>query len=124
MADEILILDDDPDLLEALSELIALAFGRDCRVARNVDELIALAAAAPRAALAILDINLGPSQPSGVDAYLWLRDHGFPGRIVFLTGHALSHPLVLHAQRLGDACVLQKPIGVEAIGSLLDGAAT
>ena len=58
--------------------------------------------------------------PSGLDAYLWLRKHGFHGRIVFLTGHAGSHPLVVEASRLGDADVVAKPISAEVLRSLLE----
>jgi hypothetical protein len=37
--------------------------------------------------------------PAGVDAYGWLQEHGFSGPVVFLTGHARSHPWVRRAQR-------------------------
>ena len=60
--------------------------------------------------LALLDINLGAGVPSGLDAYRWLKDNGFPGRTVFLTGHARSHPLVREARELTHVQVLSKPI--------------
>jgi FixJ family two-component response regulator len=62
----------------------------------------------------ILDINLGPGEPSGLDVYRWLREQGFAGRIVFLTGHAADHPLVSQAYRLG-AHVLQKPARIQRL---------
>src|SRR5579862_5380074 len=52
--------------------------------------------------LAILDVNLGPGCPSGLDAHSWLAAEHFSGRIVFLTGHAQSYPLVERAGALAD----------------------
>ena len=43
---------------------------------------------------------------SGLDAYRWLRQFGFRGEVVFLTGHAAHHPLVEQARALGKAKVL------------------
>jgi FixJ family two-component response regulator len=59
--------------------------------------------------------------PSGLDSYGWLRKHGFEGRIVFLTGHAASHPLVSEARRLGDAEVVSKPVSLARLTTMLDG---
>jgi FixJ family two-component response regulator len=69
--------------------------------------------------LMILDINLGVGVPSGVDAYRWLRAHGFPGTVVFLTGHARTHPEALEARKLPGVRVLEKPVGVDVLGTLL-----
>ena len=63
---------------------------------------------------------MGPQVPSGLDAYGWLRKHGFDGRIVFLTGHAASHPLVVEAKRLGDAEVVGKPVSLDTLTSMLE----
>jgi hypothetical protein len=68
---------------------------------------------------AVLDINLGPGEPTGVDAYHWLRSRGFSGRIIFLTGHAASHPLVREARLIGDAVVLEKPTGIDHLSSAI-----
>ena len=104
----VLLIDDDDDLRDAVSDLLAL-FGAPCLALPSLVALTAAAGAAMRCKLAILDVNLGDGQPSGVDAYEWLRAHGFPGRIVFLTGHAVSHPAVARAASLGVQ-VLAKPI--------------
>jgi len=103
------LLDDDADLLEILSELLKQ---RDCPclLARSLDELKALGPAALMADVAVLDINLGAGQPSGIDAYDWLLSQGFAGRLLFLTGHAHAHPLVARAERLNRATVLDKPL--------------
>ena len=104
-----ILLDDDADLLEILSELLK---DRNCRclLARSLDELKALGPAALAADVAVLDINLGAGQPSGIDAYEWLLSQGFAGRLLFLTGHAHAHPLVARAEQLNRAIVLDKPL--------------
>ena len=103
------LLDDDADLLEALADLLQT---RNCRglLARSLDELKALGQQALDADVAVLDVNLGPGMPTGLDAYDWLLGCGFAGRILFLTGHARAHPLVARAERLQRASVLDKPM--------------
>ncbi|HVU52894.1 MAG TPA: response regulator [Polyangia bacterium] len=103
------LLDDDADLLEALADLLQT---RNCRsvVARSVDELKANAREVLDADVAVLDINLGPGLPTGLDAYEWLLQQNFRGRLLFLTGHAHAHPLVARAEKLRRAEVLDKPM--------------
>ena len=119
-ATDVLFLDDDDDLRETFTDLVRTVFERGCFGCRSYDDLLALGDRALSCGVAILDINLGPEVPSGLDAYVWLRGHGFVGRIVFLTGHASSHPLVLEATRLGDAEVVAKPISSGVLRSLLE----
>ena len=66
--------------------------------------------------VAILDINLGPNVPDGVDAFNWLMDHGFQGKILFFTGHARTNPLVAQAVRNGVE-ILEKPVHPDKIVS-------
>jgi CheY-like chemotaxis protein len=108
-ATRVLILDDDDDLRAIMVELLE-AFDIPCEAVSSVAELKESLARFSGFMLAILDVNLEPGAPSGVDAYLWLRQSGFRGRIAFLTGHARTHPLVQQALALGDATVLEKPI--------------
>jgi ActR/RegA family two-component response regulator len=119
MAGDILLLDDDDDLLDSLSELIDVVCSRECMRARSMVELVAARESALASSLAILDVNLGPGKPSGLDAYRWLRSQGYRGRIVFLTGHARSHPLVEEAYRLDDARVLSKPLDADELVELV-----
>jgi FixJ family two-component response regulator len=120
----VLLLDDDDDLREALSDLVPLLTGQRCLALASLAELIARRDEALGCTLAILDINLGPGQPSGLDAYAWLIDERFGGRIAFLTGHARSHPLVARAATLGGARVYQKPIDLQELRELLGAPAT
>jgi CheY-like chemotaxis protein len=108
----VIFLDDDQDLRDVVSELLP-GLGVRVTTVASVGELeSALTAAGAAFDLAILDINLGPNVPNGLDAFRWLKEHRFAGRIAFLTGHARSHPLVAEAARLGDVAVLDKPINM------------
>jgi FixJ family two-component response regulator len=108
------LLDDDADLLDSLAELLE-TFGWASLKAASVEALRALGEAVLSADVAILDVNLGPARPSGLDAFDWLQGNGFAGRIFFLTGHARSHPLVSRAHERGVAVVLEKPLTADAL---------
>lgn len=115
----VLLLDDDDDLRDVLGDLVRLLTGRSCLTLRSLSEVVARRDEVLACGLAILDINLGRGQPSGIDAYAWLEREGFRGRVAFLTGHASSHPLVARAGGLGAARVYQKPIGLAELRQLL-----
>jgi DNA-binding NtrC family response regulator len=116
---DIFLLEDDDDLRAVLVELIARATGRHCLGLRTLDELRQHRAAVLASALGVIDVNLGAGQPSGLDAFAWLRAERFGGRVAFLTGHATTHPLVERARQMGEAMVLQKPLAVEQLLELL-----
>ncbi|HMF03126.1 MAG TPA: response regulator [Terriglobia bacterium] len=94
----ILVLDDDESLREILG--ICLEASGRCIVQpmASFQELERCFHDFGNVIAAVLDINLGPGDPTGIDAYHWLRSRGFSGRVIFLTGHATSHPLVREAQ--------------------------
>ncbi len=113
------LLDDDADLREAIADIFEL-LGARCVALPSVAAMIEAADEVLACQLGILDVNLGDGQPSGVDAYEWLRQQHFGGRLVFLTGHARSHPAVARAATLGVR-VLAKPIETAELRALLDG---
>jgi FixJ family two-component response regulator len=115
----VLLLEDDADQLEMLSMALSLVCGCESVRARSYDELMKIESAALGSVVALLDVNLGPRQPSGIDAYHWLRDHKYRGRICFLTGHARSHPLVAQALAAGDAQLIEKPISTDQLCALV-----
>ena len=119
--DFVLYVEDNDDLRELVVELVTVVLKRRCVGVGSYEELAALGAEALRCSVAILDINLGPDRRSGIDAYTWLREHGFKGRIVFLTGHASTHPLVVEAQRIGGAQIFSKPIEPDRLRSIVEG---
>ena len=117
----VLFLEDNDDLRDAFVDVVTDGLKRRCVGIRSYGELLELGEDALRCAIAVLDINLGPGRPSGVTAYQWLRKNGYAGQIVFLTGHASTHPLVVEAQRIGDAQVYAKPIDAGLLRTLIEG---
>jgi DNA-binding NtrC family response regulator len=115
----VLFLDDDDDLRGMVAALF-YAYHLGCVSAGSVAELKRLGSRALHVDVAVLDINLGAGQPSGLDAFRWLRANGYAGRVAFLTGHARTHPLVEAAHLIGDACVLEKPITTESLLALAE----
>jgi DNA-binding NtrC family response regulator len=116
----VLYVEDNDDLRELVVELVTHVFQRRCVGVGSYEALVALGDSALGCSVAILDINLGPNRRSGIDAYAWLRDQGYTGRIVFLTGHASTHPLVVEAQRIGDAQTFSKPIDADRLRSIIE----
>jgi len=117
----VLFVEDNDDLRQTFVELTTVVLERRCVGVGSYNELVALGDEVLACDAAILDINLGPDQPSGIDAYEWLRHQGYPGRIVFLTGHASTHPLVIEATRIGDAEIFPKPIDADQVQSVVEG---
>ncbi len=97
-----LVLDDDVSLRETLGDvLVTLGFDGVVLLDR-FEQLSADESDVLSTGLAILDINLGDPKTSGIDAANWLVSKHYAGLIVFLTGHAASHPLVKRAQEQGN----------------------
>jgi FixJ family two-component response regulator len=117
--DCVLLLDDDDDMLFTLAELVGVLTSRRCVATHSLAELQAQSADAMGCSVALLDINLGPSQPSGLEAHAWLKQQHFGGRIVFLTGHARSHPMVARARALDGVEVYQKPVDADQLCHIL-----
>lgn len=113
------MLEDDDDLRTLLCELLMASGAAACVSVRSLEELIRQKEQVLGCGLAVLDVNLGARAPSGLDAYHWLRGNGFGGRIVFLTGHARSHPLVRQAHELTHVQVLSKPIDAKTLMALV-----
>jgi DNA-binding response OmpR family regulator len=110
LVDSVLVVDDDEDLRETVSDVFRFA-GIERRVlAASLAEVEQQAEAALASRLAILDVNLGEGRPTGVDVSHWLREHGFGGIIIFLTGHAASDPRVVAAAAVPNTRIIEKPI--------------
>lgn len=117
---DVVVLDDDDDLLDAVAELVEATTDRKVWKARSVAELMTLGARALTCELAILDVNLGANAPSGLDALTWLIECNFKGRAFFLTGHAASLQLVQDARISTKVPVLSKPISGDDLLALLE----
>jgi len=110
----IVFLDDSEDLRELMPILLESTLDVECMCFANVKELQSHAEDVLRAKVAILDINLGPNLPSGVDAFNWLTEHGFKGKVLFFTGHARTNPQVTRAAKNGVE-ILEKPLHPEKL---------
>ena len=118
----ILVMDDDIDLLEVLQEtLVTLCKVDKVITATSMDAVQQQKDKILNCELAILDVNLGAERPSGVNVAEWLRANGFKGKIVFLTGHAISDPEVLAATRMPNTKVVAKPIGLPQLIGFVEG---
>jgi ActR/RegA family two-component response regulator len=120
MNGDLVVLDDDDDLLDAVAELVEATTERKVWKARSVAELMTLGSRALACELAILDVNLGANAPSGLDALSWLNECNFKGRACFLTGHAASHQLVQDAHISPNVPVFSKPISGDDLLALLE----
>lgn len=114
----VLLIDDDEDVLDTMGDLVRL-LGGSCVALSGFAELLERREEALRCALAIVDVNLGADEPSGLDVYTWLRAARFPGRVMFLSGYADNHPFVERARALVGARVVQKPLGLAQLCAAL-----
>jgi FixJ family two-component response regulator len=118
------LLEDDEDLRAVTCHFISSLGAAHCAGFASLEALQADRDEVLRADLVILDVNLGRENASGVDAYYWLRAAGFSGEIVFLTGHARSHPQVAEAWRLPGVTVIEKPADLRVLAELATRART
>ena len=116
----VLVLDDDRDFCELVEAFLEGAADVDCVAVHSLEELVLRSEDALGCALALLDVNLGPGEPSGLDALDWLRAKSFGGRTVFLTGHARGHPRLRLEVETAGLSVLEKPVDAATLLSLVE----
>lgn len=119
---KVLLVDDDPTLLQAMGDFLEDALKVHCVLLSGLTEVAANKAEVlgHDVSLAVIDINLGPGKPTGIDVYHWLSDHDFAGKCIFLTGHAKGHPLVKDANIMKGVSVYEKPMEVEKLLHLVE----
>jgi DNA-binding NtrC family response regulator len=117
-SEKVLFVDDNEDLRDLMRLLLKTTLKVECLCFGSVRELENHSSEALSAKVAILDINLGSNVPGGIDAFNWLKDHGFHGRILFLTGHARTNPQVKAAE-IDGAKVLEKPLQPDKLISIV-----
>jgi FixJ family two-component response regulator len=115
----VVILEDDSDLRASLKEAVSEITKSPCVDVASYNAMAAREDEVLHTSLAILDINLGPGAPSGLDAHEWLVKHAYRGRVVFLTGHARSNALVASAANTGNAILLEKPIDFDRLAEIV-----
>jgi FixJ family two-component response regulator len=119
MSQGVVVLDDDEDLRQTVAEVAEMLSGEPSLGVASFADLVRASEFVLGSRLVILDINLGAGVPSGLDAFRWLRSQSYRGRVVFLTGHARSHPATEEARRLSDARVLEKPVAISVLDALI-----
>jgi len=119
MSCDVILLDDDEDLREATAEVISKLVHCTVDTFGSLNQLQLNYERASSSKLAFLDINLGLNEPSGLEAYTFLLNNDYRGRVFFFTGHAKSHPLVQTAAQLGRAEILNKPVAVTSLVRLV-----
>lgn len=119
----VVFLEDNKDLQILLTRLLKVKLNLDCLCFSHFHDLKIHAKDVLLRKVTILDINLGPNEPSGLDAYQWLKENAYQGRILFLSGHASSNPLVL-AARTNGVEVLEKPLRSNHLLALVQSASS
>lgn len=94
--------------------LIESRLQASCLELENFQALVEQSEAVLSTQVIVLDIDLGFRQPTGLDAFLWLRKNNYQGKVFFLTGHGRSNPMVSQAEKMG-AYIWEKPIGSAAM---------
>ncbi|HEY8278443.1 MAG TPA: response regulator [Bdellovibrionota bacterium] len=112
---KILILDDELELRQSLAATLEMALPVECVQRARKDDCHQDESRLNEFHVAVLDINLGHGLPTGLDAYFWLRLCGYQGRCIFITGHALEHPLAQEAARLPGVEIFEKPVEVRRL---------
>lgn len=116
---KVLLVDDNSDMCELMGDLFEALDVEQFTYAISYIEMTKLVDVLSNDII-LLDINLGSDVPDGIDCYNFLEKAGYKGKVVFFTGHAQSHPLVLKAMKIPNVYLLQKPAEVSEIAKLLN----
>jgi DNA-binding NtrC family response regulator len=119
----VLFVDDSSDLCQIIEVMSQSLPGVECICVASMSAVLERAAEVLRTDLAILDVNLGPGEPSGVEIYRWLNGQNYRGKIVFLSGHARTDPRAEEAARISGVDFFEKPLGFGRIEALILGTA-
>jgi FixJ family two-component response regulator len=107
-------------LRSAMTELLDIGLQRKVIAVQSLAELQTRSTEALSCGFALLDVNLGGDDAGGLDAFHWLKGQGFGGRVIFMTGHARTHPMVTRAMQAGVAQVVEKPVTGTELRHLLE----
>jgi FixJ family two-component response regulator len=117
----VLFVDDSSDLCEVVEFMCQSLPEVECVCVTSMSAVLERAVQVLQTGLAILDVNLGPGEPSGVEIYRWLKGQNYRGKIVFLSGHARTDPLVEDAARISGVDFFQKPLAFGQLETLILG---
>jgi DNA-binding NtrC family response regulator len=121
MLETVLLVDDDEDLRAAMDEVLHRLGVRRLIEAGSLRDVEDQREEALACQLALVDINLGYGEPTGINVFEWLEREGFRGRVVFLTGHGSQDPRVQHAATLAGSQVASKPLTTAQLRDVIEG---
>lgn len=115
----VFFLDDSQELLEVMKVFAETSCDCQTILASSLDEMFSKEEAILKCDIAFLDINLGSLQPSGIQAYRWMRSLGYNKPVYFLTGHAVNSDEAREALAFEEAQLLRKPVPAQNIIQLI-----
>ena len=116
----VLILDDDIDLSEILELTIKHLGVTLCKVIHSYKEILELnKVELTRFDICLLDVNLGPGQPNGLEVYKHLKQVNYPGEIYFFTGHGKSDSRLQVLTNFSLTHILEKPVSIETLNNII-----
>ncbi len=117
MTRRILVVDDDPEMVRTLSDVLEL-HGWETVAAYSGDEAVALAAQ-PDIAVVVMDVRM-PGL-NGVEALRAIKANRPGTRVVLMTAYA-ARDLLAEAERDGALKIMPKPVALPELLALLDDA--
>lgn len=118
----IFFLDDSEDYLEVIKVFVQAACDYEAITCANIENMQSRIDEILKSEMAFLDINLGLNQPSGIQAYRWLRSQGYNKPVFFLTGHGKDSDEAKQASIFEEVRVIQKPIPPQDFRDLIESA--
>lgn len=116
----IFFLDDSEEYLDVMKVFIQAACNYEAITCSNIESMQSQIEEILKSEMAFLDINLGLNQPSGIQAYRWLKSQGYNKPVFFLTGHAKDSDEARQASIFEEARVIQKPIAAQDFRDLIE----
>lgn len=116
---KILLLEDNIELCKLLKRMFT-GFGvTEVSVFHSYSEVTSLAKEELVFDIAVLDVNLGLGEKTGIDAFDWLIENDFKGKVIFLTGHASSYGMLPKLTDRPNVFLLDKPSEIAKIRSYI-----
>lgn len=116
----IMFVDDCDDLRSLFRRAFERELGIEVLALRSLSEVKKHEKEVLNCSAAILDINLGAGEPSGVDIHDWLKAQAYKGSIFFFTGHGKESPMVQKAAKT-QVPILEKPMAPADLISIIKG---
>ena len=115
----IFFLDDSEEFLDVMKVFVKATCDCEAITCSDFESMNLKAEEILKSEMAFLDINLGTHQPSGVQAYRWLKSQGYNKPVFFLTGHAKDSEKARQALAFEGVQIIQKPIPPQELRNLI-----